>query len=136
MKKSWLYPEKKAGGLMAISRSVTEGNHRKRSENNSRALEARSENKLNAVLSFQEGRRTTTRSGLEFWRQNQTGLSQGPRICASFRLGVLDRAHGSLQVSSQWSPGFRFASPRATFCRPLRDFFHANKTEVTTKTMA
>jgi len=31
---------------MAISRSVTEGNHRKQSQNNSRALEARSENNL------------------------------------------------------------------------------------------
>jgi len=47
-------PEKKAGGLMAISRSVTEGNHRKQSQNNSRALEARSENNLNALLSFQK----------------------------------------------------------------------------------
>jgi len=32
MEKSSLYPEKKAGGLMAISRSVTEGNHRKQSQ--------------------------------------------------------------------------------------------------------
>jgi len=59
-------PEKKAGGLKSISRSVTEGNHRKQSENKSKALDARSENKLNPVLSFQEGRRIIARSGLEF----------------------------------------------------------------------
>gem|GEM_PF-3069468 len=34
MKRSSLYPEKKAGGLKAISRSVTEGNHRNSLGNN------------------------------------------------------------------------------------------------------
>ena len=34
MERSSLYPEKKAGGLMAISRSVTEGNHRNSLGNN------------------------------------------------------------------------------------------------------
>jgi len=32
IEKSSFYPQKKAGGLMAISRSVTEGNHRKQSQ--------------------------------------------------------------------------------------------------------
>ena len=32
MERSSLYPGKKAGGLMAISRSVTVGNHRKQSQ--------------------------------------------------------------------------------------------------------
>gem|GEM_PF-4176011 len=44
MGRSPLCPEKKAGGLKAISRSVTEGNHRNNRKNNSRALVARSEN--------------------------------------------------------------------------------------------
>jgi len=39
---------------MAISRSVTEGNHRTQSENSSRALVARSEIKLYAALSFKK----------------------------------------------------------------------------------
>ena len=56
MEKSALSLEKKAGGLKAISRSVTEGNHRKQAKNNSRALEARSEYKPVAALSFQEGK--------------------------------------------------------------------------------
>jgi len=58
---------------MAISRSVTEGNHRKYSLDYYRALEARSENNLNALLSFKEGRRIIARSGLEFWTHKLNG---------------------------------------------------------------
>jgi len=54
MEKSALSLEKKAGGLKAISRSVTEGNHRKQAKNNSRALEARSEYKASPRLESYE----------------------------------------------------------------------------------
>jgi len=56
--------------------------------------------------------------------------------CASFRSGPKYKVHRSLRSLLNSNPGFRFAPPRATFCRPCRDFFHVIRTEVTTKTMA
>jgi len=48
------------------------------------------------------------------------------------RAAVLDRVYGSLLgFIPQVSPGFRYAAPRANFCGPYRDSFHAITTELT-----
>jgi len=74
---------------------------------------------------------------------NQTVLSQDPMICAGLierRAAVLDRVNGSLlgfnAVPGIAIPGVALRCTPRYFLSFMPDSFHANKTEVTTKTKA